>query len=357
MIKKTTKKVAKTSKPKPKKDKGPLKYKFIRCTQGEHEFYCFVANAKDLNEVCIANQFDEKKNADGYQRAVSPARRNKISKFIDSGKPLPLSVLISFHSAEIDKANSQITIPRKKNAGWIIDGQHRLAGAKDAESEIMIPVVAFIGLKQQEQIDLFITINKEQKGVPTSLYYELLKKIPSTLSEKQVQEERAADIARSLRTNETSPFFNRIVSSTSPKRGQLSTTNFVRKLAPFLKRGTGRLYFYSDEERIGILNNLYLSLANVFDKEFRSENSIFFQTVGFGALMNVLPDLLEVSLREFGGFTVDDVSKLFKRIPEFDPTSWHGSGTGGSAELHLAEDLRTLLQDLKSADILKKLNL
>lgn len=78
--------------------------------------------------------------------------------------------------------------------------------------------MAFVGLPENEQINQFVTINREAKGVPTSLYYDLLKHLPTNTSESEVSKARAVDIAHALRKNETSPFYQRIVVIEAPKK-------------------------------------------------------------------------------------------------------------------------------------------
>src|SRR5262249_14343575 len=141
-------------------------------TQGTETLVFFVASAKVLWDLVQINKREEDKDQ-GYQRALSPARADKIARFIEKGNVLPTSVLISFdEGTKLDKNNSVIVVPNKADAGWVIDGQHRLAGAHKAEIDIQVPIIAFVGLDLEEQIKCFVTINREQVGVPSSLYYE-----------------------------------------------------------------------------------------------------------------------------------------------------------------------------------------
>ena len=168
-----------------------------------------------------------------------------------------------------------MVIPNVPNAGWVIDGQHRLAGAHKANADVTMPVVALLGLDLAEQIEFFVTINREQKGVPTSLYYDLLKKLPKTKTEAEAVQERAADLANIMRRDGDSPFNMRIVVTTSPKQGNLSLTNVVRKLSPHLKR-EGRLAQFNDEVRAAILNNLFRALEMAFPGNISDPTAYFF---------------------------------------------------------------------------------
>lgn len=319
------------------KRKKPLRFTCTFLKQSETSLFLFIASAKILWSVVSINRRIENKD-EGYQRALSAARVSKIAKFIESHNILPTSVLINFDKGKFDKKSSTLIIPNNPTAGWVIDGQHRLAGAHKSDTDIMLPVVAFIGLPFEEQVNCFVTINREQKGVPSSLYYELLRHLPEGKSEKEIVQERTADLAKQLKIEENSPFFNRIVITTSPKKGQISLANFVRKVSPLIRR-QGRLSTLSDESRFGIFKNYYRALANIFPHEYKRLDPIFFKTLGFGALMEALPTFIDLTLQQYHSFRVADATKIFKAIEDFNFDSWREMGTGGAAESTAANDL------------------
>jgi DGQHR domain-containing protein len=295
-------------------------------------------SGKELWKYVEINQRDSDKDK-GYQRVLSPSRVNKIATFIDSGKIIPTSIIISLKEGKLK--NGKLVFPAKSNAGWVIDGQHRLAGANKAVSEIVFPVVAFVGLTETDQIDQFVTINKEQKGVSSSLYLDLLSKIPGNKSHKDLLNQRAADLATNfVNRDENSPFFGRIVSTRSPKNGEVSLTNWVRKITPHLEEKSGRLYRFDDEKRGKIISNLYQALSIVFAKEYSKTDSVFFKTVGFGGLFNCFPTIYDHTVSTFAGFTIEHVVGTLERVNHFDFEAWRQMGTGNAAENAAANDLR-----------------
>lgn len=318
-------------------------YDVITSKQNGYDLYLFFADAKELFQCVSINKKEEDEDG-GYQRAASPARTRAIGRFIDAGNPLPLSLLINLEKRAVTLQGSQIHISASKKSGWVIDGQHRLIGAVQADTQILLPVVAFVGLSLDDQIQQFVTVNKEAKGVPTSLYYSLLKKLPSKLSAKETAQERAADIASILKMDESSAFSSRIVSTTAPKNGQLSLVNFVRKIAPLVKEDTGCLGSFSLEEQSKIIDNFYLALRNVFGKSFDSPNSVFFQTVGFGGLINFFPTLFNTTIKEKQSFAVSDITEMLGALSHIDTAGWQKSGSGSAAEIQLGKDL---IEDFK----------
>jgi DGQHR domain-containing protein len=319
-----------------------LKFSCIPIRQGDTTLYAMAVPAKTLWGIVQINERDPDKD-NGYQRVLSASRVKAISKYIAGKNPIPTSVLISFgEAATVNKAENEITVIQKSDAGWVIDGQHRLAGANLSTKQIELPVIAFIGLDVEEQIRQFITINKEAKGVPTSLYYDLLSHLPIKSATDRAKE-RAADIAGELRKDEESPFYGRIVITTSPKKGELSLNNFVRKTYPLIIDGKGALSAYSVNEQKQIVSNYYRGLQVAFPHLFLKHTSVFFQTVGFGALINALPTFLSLCIKHHKAFKVDDVAKVFANIKHFDFIGWERSGTGSAAEIQAGEDLKTEL--------------
>jgi DGQHR domain-containing protein len=317
-----------------------LKFPCVTFEQAGKTLVLFHCTAKILWSIAEVNQRKED-GVKGYQRALSLPRVGKIAQFIDANNYIPTSVLISFSHAKLSRDKTQLTVDNRPDAGWVIDGQHRLAGGNEAATELMLPVVAFTDLSIEDQIKCFVTINKEQRGVSSSLYLELLSSLPGKRNQAEDAKERAVDLAHQLRQDEESPFYGRIVSTTSPQRGELSLTNFVRKIHPLLKPNA-RLAIFSDEKRCGIINAFYKALGQTFPEEYDATTSVFFKTVGFGALIGVLPTVIDIALGESHGFRVAHATRVLQRIGDFDFSPWRKM-TGSGAEIALADELRKKL--------------
>ena len=312
--------------------------------QGKQTLYLFSARASVIFDSLSINRRIQDKD-EGYQRVLSPSRVAAITRYVMQNRALPGAIIVSLDTAVYSKANGELAIPAGKDVGWVIDGQHRLAGAAMAAREgadIELPVVAFIGLTEANQIEQFITINREGKNVPTSLYLDLLHHLPHKRA-GDAAKERAADLASQLRKDEESPFYERIVVTTAPKAGQtISLVNFVRKISLHVAQ-KGILNAYTEREQYGVISNYFHGLRQVFPREFNSKESIFFKTLGFGALWNIFPTFFSLTLKNHNGFTVKDVVAMFKRIESMDFSTWEQYGTGDQAERTAAEDIRTAL--------------
>jgi DGQHR domain-containing protein len=327
--------------------KHPLTYRAIEVQQSGNKLYLFKAAASELyNSLSINRKEEHKSKEEGYQRVLSPSRIQAISRYVAAKRALPGAIIVCLDAATYHNKKGEITIPAGTDVGWVIDGQHRLAGAEMASrmnASIELPVVAFIGLTLEKQIEQFVVINREAKNVPTSLYLDLLGKLPVKKAGDAARE-RAVDLATELRKDEQSPFSQKIAVVVGPKAGQISLTNFVRKITPLVTQGKGLLGSYTEREQRAVIANYYEGLRQVFPKEFEAKQSIFFKTVGFGALWNVFPSFFSLSLNLHKGFQVKDVVQIFKKIADnVDFSAWNQYGTGTQAETLAGEDLRTTL--------------
>src|SRR5436190_6539142 len=197
-------------------------YPCLPIKQGKYNIVLLTMPAKELYGLVKINRREEDKRK-GYQRALLPNRTNVIAKFIDAGNAIPTNIVVAFDHAKLSHGGKTLQIEETGDAGWVIDGQHRLAGAYEAQKNIEVPVTAFLGLKENDQVTQFITINREAKRVPTSLYLDLLPLLKTLKKdESENAKARAVDIANGMKADEDSPFFNRIVALKSPTRGQLS---------------------------------------------------------------------------------------------------------------------------------------
>jgi DGQHR domain-containing protein len=339
---------------KPEKPRTPktLTFDCLPITQGKMRLVVFSVSAKQLWEIAAINKRDPDKDK-GYQRVLSNGRVEAIKKYVEKGNAVPTSILVTFDKGQISTDGRTLTVPNEAQAGWIIDGQHRLAGIHASNVDIQLSVVAFVNLDLKQQIEQFVRVNREAKNVPTSLYIDLLKHLPDK-SDADLAKERASDIADALRRDEDSPFYGKIARVTSPKPGEISLVNFARKIAPQVLRNKGKLQPYSLTSQVGLIKNYYKALAHVFPDTYspREGTSIFFKTLGFGALMNALPTVFDLCMQQHGSVRVEDFVKVFKKIDDFSFEDWDAIGTGTEAEKSAGDELMgELLRRFEAGDI------
>lgn len=164
----------------------------LRGTMGGNKYYIFSIEPSILLKIGFVLHRTRVNDsmAPTYQRLLIPKRLKGITKFIDDGGYFPNSIIINFNSSEkVNVRFRKITaetdsksefgflyIPNAYAFAFIIDGQHRLYGyaqSKHKESST-IPVVAFENMPSEEQLQIFMDINENQKAVSPSLRLDLV---------------------------------------------------------------------------------------------------------------------------------------------------------------------------------------
>ncbi|GJM72659.1 hypothetical protein HMSSN036_48750 [Paenibacillus macerans] len=114
----------------------------------------------------------------GYQRPVDIKRCNEFAFYLSKGDdalftPLLLNAASNWEFTPYDKQRPAFGRIICKAKASLMDGQHRLGGIKryiqETNSELNVPFVAFHCLDEDEEIQLFNTINTKAKGIGPSL--------------------------------------------------------------------------------------------------------------------------------------------------------------------------------------------
>ena len=160
----------------------------IRGKLGDNKFYAFVTTPEKLLKISFVNHrtLNDPKGAPSYQRLIDRKRLKTIQSYIEGGGFFPTNIIINFDTQRrfdiAEKSGSDdvrfgtLYLPEKFKSAWVIDGQHRLYGYADMDDDWKqqsIFVLAFEKLSREEEANLFVTINHEQKSVPKNLMQDL----------------------------------------------------------------------------------------------------------------------------------------------------------------------------------------
>ncbi|WP_315806507.1 MULTISPECIES: DGQHR domain-containing protein [unclassified Bradyrhizobium] len=199
----------------------------IKGKLGGKVFYSFVSTAEQLLKICFVNHrtLADPLALPTYQRMVKRARLRSIGDYLKSGGFFPTNILINFDERRpFDRKGGDLNsdvqfgdlhLPERYKSAWIVDGQHRLYGYSVIDpkfSKQNIAVIAFEGLKRDEEANLFVTINHEQKSVPRTLLDELdadLKWGSTNPTERLAA--IAARIVQTLTEEVGGPLFRRVI--------------------------------------------------------------------------------------------------------------------------------------------------
>lgn len=243
----------------------------IRGKMGNHTYYSFSLEPEKLLKIgfVLHRSKANKKHMPTYQRMIKKSRLKGVENFINSGGYFPNSVIINIEttrSLRFDRANTQsdgsiakiglLHLPKKYKSAFIIDGQHRIYGYANTKykSTNSIPVVAFENLERDEQIEIFMQINENQKAIPKNLKNTLNADLlwDSTNLNEAIRASKL-QISLDLGEDKVSPLYGRIIIGEDLKSKKtcvtldtistaLNKTNFYGKVSKDAIKEIGLFY-------------------------------------------------------------------------------------------------------------------
>ncbi len=222
-------------------------------------------------------------------------------------------------------------------------------GLRQAKTKYDLVVTAFCGINIAEQAKQFKIINSKQKGVPTSLLYDLL----DLTKDGTYVQQRGHELATRLNDDPESPWYRQI-DLTGSGDGLITQTRVVVAVENLISE-RGALYQYSEEEQYGILRNYFTSIKTVFSSDWGNKGSVLTKALGFSAWLIVLPQVLNVCLQRFGNFTVKTIIAVLAPIKNYNFSAEHHKGWAGHpGENRLAGALAEALKSGEPKDAPKK---
>ena len=309
----------------------------IKGKAGGYEIYSFLVEPELILKIGYVLHRSESTGQalETYQRLVKKSRIKSIEKYINEGGFFPNSIIINIHTKKKPEfklagggehaSNASLGVlhlPSKYQSALIIDGQHRLFGYGQTESRLtnMIPVVAFCNLPADKQGDVFVTINHEQRSVPTNLLMTLMSEFHWDSDDPgEALSSAMAKLVEKMNGTTDSLLYRRIVlgeESRSDVRsitlryliGQgIKRTSFLGR---FEKGGTFHKGHLSDRTWKATVNKTYKFLNACFvtiaDKaqdqwdKGQASGGFITMNLGLSALVRVIDDIIEYLVAEEG---------------------------------------------------------
>jgi DNA sulfur modification protein DndB len=299
----------------------------IRGSMGGHSYYSFAIEPARLLKMCYILHRNQANSAmmPTYQRLIKKSRLKKVGEFVEGGGFFPNSIILNIETnrkLRFDRAATSpdsvkigvLHLPQTYRAAYVIDGQHRLYGYANSgrSSKDLVPVVAFVDLPREEQVQLFMQINENQQAVPKNLRNTLNSDL---LWESENLQQRAKAlrlrIAQHLGEQKTSPLFDRIIIGENVRSytrcitidaidNGLARGNFIGR---FTKTGAKTVgTFYAGENQatadllIPFLEYAFAVISEGLEAQWKlgaAEGGFVFMNNGIEALLRILSDIVE----------------------------------------------------------------
>lgn len=305
----------------------------------------------------------------GIQRELDSKRVKEIIEYVrTSDACFPNSVILSVREKNIlDVANIvddiyKITVRQAEDTFQIIDGQHRIAGLENysGQGNFEMNVSLFLDMDPEQQAILFATINSKQKGVNKSLMMDLhtMQSTRNPIKSAHYISRILNDFSGGALEGRITPFY------TSPKQGGYKYTqaNFIARTIKYISGNDiqlikdrdalkqGRPLVYADEnaskklifrnwfideqdEMIAVLiNNYFGAVRKCWTSAWEKPGYVLARTIGFNALMAVLPLVLSKIGKYRDKVEVDEFKEVLEKtgltIDDFEEEKFNLSGYG-----------------------------
>jgi DGQHR domain-containing protein len=345
----------------------------------------------DVLDLAELDKFKEE-NLEGYQRERYEDRTSELVQYLTKC-PITImpAILVSLretHYKSHDGDFGVLTIPRRKGAIWIIDGQHRVGGfgkirekfifsnelSPSVFSSLMdyeFPVVFIdseatakkVGAKLEkvekgltpEDVErvIFFIVNKTQKGISPSLKDTLLYRIETSgiqglpMIEKENWRVTGAKIGILMNQDDDSPLKEKINISGKRDMGRpIQLNSFVSSLQNLLQdKGFSRL---DEGQKKLFLKNYWAALKTLFPKAFEKKtekNMMLLKALGVYSLHWLAKDIFQDCLKQNCDYAnSDNIHQLIQHLSSFD---WDVrtsplSAMGGMKGVSKAHDLLLL---------------
>jgi DNA sulfur modification protein DndB len=267
------------------------KIPYITVKQARRSFILAALPAELLVKISYAAVRRQDEEDGAVQRVLNNSRISGIKAFALQNGDFPSSIALNWMGPELQLDNGNVTIPAKERQAQILDGQHRVAGLREAileKAEIakhLIPVSIYSGLNTRECADIFLSINTEQKPVPKSLVYDLYGIASAELIDQAA--DRARDITTSL--NEQGQAYDGLIKfpNTPRRRGGIALSTAVSAIKPLVseKGILDQIGASSLETQRQIIQNYFGALADKYGDRWTDTTNTFMYAGGFiGAL-------------------------------------------------------------------------
>jgi DGQHR domain-containing protein len=243
----------------------------------------------------------------GFQRVVKEERAREIAlAVLDQGRTFPNTIVLATKLKAFALEDGHLTLT-KGTRFLVVDGQHRLWAQKFATFEAMYGCVIHIGLSEVEMARLFLEINDNQRRVPSSLRWDLVRLVRPNDDPYGIE---AAELVYDLATTDTSPLYQRIDLTGEQSEIDLKQGSIAPELKTIVSTRKGGLRSLDYKRHYEAIANFLGAVRQVDSSGWRSGKSPLTKARVLRALLRTLPDIAkkektaadEIPAAEFGKY-------------------------------------------------------
>ncbi len=224
----------------------------------------------------------------GFQRVVREHRAREIAlAVLDQQRTFPNAIVLATDRPQFDIENSNLVIPSDIKF-LVIDGQHRLWAQHYSDYNATYSCLIHTNLSEVEMARLFLEINDNQRRVPSSLRWDLVRLVRP---EDDPEAIAAAEMVFLLATEEHSPLFQRIDLTGEQYEIKLKQGSLAPGLRTLLTKRSP-LFTLSFDQQHEVVLQYFIAIREIDRDRWGKEECPFYRARIIRALLRLLPDIL-----------------------------------------------------------------
>lgn len=223
---------------------------------------------------------------EGFQRIVNVRRSEQMAIGILRQRKIFPNAIVLATQDPIDLVDDCAVELPEESSFLVIDGQHRLYAQKYSDHDVPYACILHLGLTSTEMARLFIEINDNQKRVPSSLRWDLVRLVRPQEREHDVV---SSELVYSLAVNPQSPLFQRIDLTGENPELKLKQASIAPEVRSLISKKTSPLREMNFEDQFEVLATYLTAIKSLDPVAWDNWSSPFIKARILRALLQLLP--------------------------------------------------------------------
>lgn len=270
----------------------------------------------------------------GFQRIVKEDRARQIARTIlDRERAFPNAITLATDISDFKKTDGNFAIPDRIKF-LVVDGQHRLWAQKFSQKDGQYCCIIHLKETEKEMAELFLEINENQRRVPSSLRWDLVRLVRPAGDEAAIT---AAELVFALAEREDSPFHISIDLTGEQKELTIKQGSLAPEIKMLVSRGK-KIHDPTFDDYLNLLIRFFSAVRSLNPQGWGDPKSTYYQARVLRALIRVLTDMV----MKAGSLEKLTALYLLEKLKKIDPdtlskeTLRASQGSAGVTDLYQA---------------------
>jgi len=255
----------------------------------------------------------------GFQRMVREDRAREISvAVLDQHRTFPNAIVLATDKKYFEIGNCEIILPTRTRF-LVVDGQHRLWAQKFSSFEAHYACVIHMGLNEKEMARMFLEINDNQKRVPSSLRWDLVRLVRP---DDDPQAIGAVELIYQLANERQSPFYQRIDLTGEQSEIQIKQASLATELRTLLSKKSP-MYPMTFDKQYDFLIQYFIAIRSLDPDRWGRNDYPVYKARVLRAMLRLIPKIVQNIEKPIETLTYKDFMPFLQKIDcdSLDPLS------------------------------------